>query len=196
MFQPSSKFGPTLEFLRLNIKVTYIDDLLRAADPTSALDWMSLIILLDQLPRNCYRGERARIAYRFFDVLALDIAFRAIAAGIPERPEVRYRHAYRFWFYMPLEHSETLSVVEMVVKEHDIMFGDSRELLSKDTSNMAQDADRLYCREALMKRRDAFGIWEAQLRQVVSDHIATIKKYHRYPHRDLALGRKGAETTT
>jgi uncharacterized protein (DUF924 family) len=34
------------------------------------LDWMSLIILLDQLPRNCYRGDMAGIAYHFFDVLA------------------------------------------------------------------------------------------------------------------------------
>ncbi|KAG7408632.1 hypothetical protein Forpe1208_v012239 [Fusarium oxysporum f. sp. rapae] len=191
-----SKFGPVLEFLSLNVKATHIDDLLRAANPTSALDWMSLIILLDQLPRNCYRGETASIAYRFFDVLALNIAFHAIAAGIPERPEIRYRHAYRFWFYMPLEHSETLKVVEIVVKEHDIMFGDSRELLIKDISDVAQDADSLYCREALIKRRDAFDIWEAQLRQVVNDHIATIRKYHRYPHRDLALGRKIAETAT
>ncbi|KAM5526727.1 DUF924-domain-containing protein [Fusarium oxysporum f. sp. phaseoli] len=190
-----SKFGPVLEFLNLNVKATDIDVLLRAANPTSALDWMSLIILLDQLPRNCYRGDMAGIAYRFFDVLALNIAFRAIEAGIPERPEIRYRHAYRFWFYMPLEHSETLKVVEIVVREHDIMFGDSHELLSKDISDVARDADTLYCREVLIKRRDAFDVWEAQLRQVVSDHIATIRKHHRYPHRDLALGRTKAETT-
>ncbi|KAM0080222.1 hypothetical protein ACKRZS_007628 [Fusarium odoratissimum] len=190
-----SKFGPVLEFLSSNVKATHIDDLLRAANPTSALDWMSLIILLDQLPRNCYRGDMASIAYRFFDVLALNIAFRAIAARIPERPEVRYRHAYRFWFYMPLEHSETLEVVVIVVKEHDIMFGDSRELLSKNSSDVAQDADTEYCRGVLIKRLDAFHIWEAQLRQVVNDHIATIRKHHRYPYRDLALGRKIDETT-
>jgi uncharacterized protein (DUF924 family) len=96
---------------------------------------------------------------------------------------------------MPLEHSENLKVVEIVVKEHDIMFGDSHELLSKDISNVALDADTLYYREVLIKRRDAFDVWEAQLRQAVSDRIATIRKHHRYPHRDLALGRTIAETT-
>ncbi|KAH7182190.1 hypothetical protein DER46DRAFT_621101 [Fusarium sp. MPI-SDFR-AT-0072] len=161
-----SKFGPVLEFLNLNVKTTDTDDLLRATNPRSALDWMSLIILLDQLPRNCYRGDMAGITYRFFDVLALNVAFRAIEA-----------------------------VVEIVVKEHDIMFGDSHGLLSKDITDMARDADTLYCREVLIKRSDAFDVWEAQLRQVVSGHIATIREHHRYPHRDLALGRTIAETT-
>lgn len=63
---------------------------------------LALVVVLDQFPRNMFRGSAAAFAT---DPLARDVARRAIARGfdrmftIPER---------RF-FYMPLMHSEALS---------------------------------------------------------------------------------------
>ncbi|KAM0413597.1 hypothetical protein ACHAPT_013627 [Fusarium lateritium] len=184
-----STFGPVLDFLSSEANKIGVDDILRATNPTSALDWMSLIILLDQIPRNCYRGEKAAIAYRFFDPIVLGLAFRAIADGIPERAEVRYRHAYRFWFYLPLEHSENVKIVEGAVKEHDLMFEDSRQLMDEPVSASPKSPEALYCRKVLIKRRESLDIWEATLRGIVNDHITVLKQHGRYSHRDQALGR-------
>jgi uncharacterized protein (DUF924 family) len=146
---------------------------------------------LDQIPRNCYRGERARVAYHFFDPLVLEIALRAIAAGIPEQTEVRYRHSHRFWFYLPLEHSEKMEVLNMVVKEHDKMFDSSRGLMEKPGN--LQDAETLHCRQVLMKRTEQFGVWETTLRGIVKDHMHLIERFGRYPYRNGALGRESTE---
>ncbi|RSL81526.1 hypothetical protein CDV31_017026 [Fusarium ambrosium] len=182
-------FGPVLDFLSSEPNRIGVDYILNATNPTSALDWMSLIILLDQIPCNCYRGEQAVVAYRFFDPMVLGLAFRAIASGIPERPEVRYRHAYRFWFYLPLEHCENVRILRGVVREHDLMFDDSRQPMGEHVSASLQNPEALYCRDVLIKRRDSLEIWGAALREIVKDHIAVLKENGRYPHRDRALGR-------
>lgn len=68
----------------------------------NADDALALIILLDQVPRNIYRGTPAAFGS---DKQALDLANDAIARGLDERltPERR-------WFlYLPFMHSENLA---------------------------------------------------------------------------------------
>lgn len=62
---------------------------------------LALIILLDQFPRNLYRGSAHAFAT---DPLALSIARRAIAAGMNQEVEPLLRP----FFYLPFEHSEAL----------------------------------------------------------------------------------------
>lgn len=71
-------------------------------------DWMAdadgalaLVLLLDQIPRNIFRGSGHAFAT---DPLALHCATRAIDAGF----DVRVEPALRFFFYLPFEHSEAL----------------------------------------------------------------------------------------
>lgn len=67
-------------------------------EPESAL---ALVIVLDQFPRNMFRGSTRSYAA---DPLARAVAERAIAKGFDQRvamPE-------RTFFYLPFEHSETL----------------------------------------------------------------------------------------
>lgn len=61
--------------------------------------FLAAILLLDQFPRNLFRGEAPAFAT---DGLALDLAKRAIAEGIDRRltPE------QRSFVYMPFQHSE------------------------------------------------------------------------------------------
>lgn len=69
-------------------------------------DWMTdstgalaLVLLLDQIPRNVYRGSAHAWAT---DPLARSFAAQAIDAGFDMATE----NALRIFFYMPFEHSE------------------------------------------------------------------------------------------
>jgi len=63
---------------------------------------LALMILLDQFPRNCFRGTAHMYAT---DPLALDFARRAIDLGHHEAVE----DAVRVFFYLPFMHSEELA---------------------------------------------------------------------------------------
>ncbi len=69
------------------------------ADARGAL---ALVLLLDQFPRNCFRGSAHSYAT---DGLARHYAARAIDAGFDRQIDP----ALRIFFYMPFEHSETLA---------------------------------------------------------------------------------------
>ncbi|RGP72347.1 hypothetical protein FLONG3_6831 [Fusarium longipes] len=108
-------FSPILEAIR-NAGVTSAQELLSIAQPRDSLDWLSLIILLDQIPRNSYRGDKASVCFTYFDPLAVQISLAAIAQGIPDQaPEIRWVFSHRNWFYMPLMHSEDLSAHDQAV---------------------------------------------------------------------------------
>jgi uncharacterized protein (DUF924 family) len=63
---------------------------------------LALTIVLDQFPRNMFRGDAQTYAS---DALARDVAIRAIDRGV----DVRIVPALREFLYLPLEHSEQLS---------------------------------------------------------------------------------------
>jgi uncharacterized protein (DUF924 family) len=75
-------------------------------------DWpggaLALIIVLDQFPRNIFRGSaRCYMA----DPLSREIARRAIARGVDQKIAL----PARIFFYLPFEHSETLADQERSV---------------------------------------------------------------------------------
>ncbi len=70
---------------------------------------LALVILLDQLPRNIFRGKRQAYA---FDGHALAIAEAALLRGHDSRlPPIRKR-----FLYLPFEHSESLPDQRYAVK--------------------------------------------------------------------------------
>jgi uncharacterized protein (DUF924 family) len=62
---------------------------------------LALVIVLDQFPRNMFRGSARSFAA---DPLARDVARRAIAQGFDRRVTMPLRS----FFYLPFEHSEDL----------------------------------------------------------------------------------------
>jgi len=64
---------------------------------------LALIILLDQLPRNLYRGQAQAFAQ---DKKALDLCLK----GMDEQLDLRLQPLERIFFYMPLQHSESKEV--------------------------------------------------------------------------------------
>ncbi|OZI53533.1 DUF924 family protein [Bordetella genomosp. 5] len=63
---------------------------------------LALLILLDQFPRNAFRGTGHMFAT---DGLALAIARRAIQAGNDRKVDIEMRH----FIYLPFEHAEDLA---------------------------------------------------------------------------------------
>lgn len=148
---------------------------------------MSLIILLDQMPRNCYRGMEAAKVTRVFDPLALAVALRARKLGMHRRPEVRSRLGYRLWFFMPMEHAEDLGMQELMVEEQKQR---SQELVALMKGNYdAQDDDGLYCRSILLEKKEDYELCQKALQKAVDEHYDAILKFGRFPYRNLALGR-------
>jgi uncharacterized protein (DUF924 family) len=70
-----------------------------AGDAEGAL---ALVLLLDQIPRNAFRGSAHAFAT---DGLAREVARNAIEAGFDQRVDP----ALRLFFYMPFEHSEDMA---------------------------------------------------------------------------------------
>ncbi|WP_411833274.1 DUF924 family protein [Pseudoxanthomonas mexicana] len=63
---------------------------------------LALVLLLDQYPRNCFRGSAHSYAT---DGLARHYAARAVEAGFDAQVEA----ALKIFFYLPFEHSEDLA---------------------------------------------------------------------------------------
>jgi len=70
---------------------------------------LGLVLLLDQIPRNIYRGSAHAFAT---DLLAQGVAQRAIARGFDAAIEVELRQ----FLYLPLEHAEDLRLQDDCVR--------------------------------------------------------------------------------
>lgn len=85
------------------------------AEPESAL---ALVLLLDQFPRNCFRGTPRVYAT---DAQARAVAGAAIAAGFDLRTDA----PLRLFFYLPYSHSESLADQDRAVELAARLPGDS-----------------------------------------------------------------------
>ena len=83
------------------------------ADAEGAL---ALLVLLDQIPRNVFRGNAHAWAA---DPLARHYASRALDAGFDQQVDADLR----LFFYMPFEHSESLADQERSVALHRTLPG-------------------------------------------------------------------------
>lgn len=70
---------------------------------------LALIIVLDQFPRNLFRGTRAAFAQ---DLRALTQTFDGVEAGADRR----LRPFERAFFYMPMQHSESADIQQRSVE--------------------------------------------------------------------------------
>lgn len=75
---------------------------------------LALLVLLDQYPRNSFRGTPRMFAT---DGLALAVAHAAIDAGHDARGPAELR----VFFYLPLEHAESLEEQRRCVALHEAM---------------------------------------------------------------------------
>ena len=116
-----------------------------AAWETAREGALALVIVLDQFPRNMFRGSARAFEA---DPLALAVARRAIERGFDLQLPVQERS----FFYLPFEHSEAM-------------------------------ADQERCCELFRSTGDAELLKWAEL------HTDIIRRFGRFPHRNVVLGR-------
>jgi uncharacterized protein (DUF924 family) len=132
---------------------------------------LSLVILLDQIPRNIFRTkETLPLVYNHYDPIALSITKSIL--NMDPRPDlhasIRASPAYRQWLYMPLMHSEDIG-------DHN--------LLEKIFEEMEED----------VKGVDGGKEHLEHMRGFEKRHQTIIERFGRYPHRNSALGRKSTD---
>ncbi|KAF5980481.1 hypothetical protein FBULB1_5181 [Fusarium bulbicola] len=182
-----TRFSPVLEAIR-NAGVTSAQELLSVTQPRNSLDWLSLIILLDQIPRNSYRGEESSICFTYFDPLAQQVSLEAIKQGIPDKaPEIRWVFSHRTWFYMPLMHSEDVSAHEKAVAAFEQM---NQDILSLIEGTGGADEYERKAREVVQADPEAAKAVGETSKVFEEKHRVIIKRFGRYPHRNKALGRE------
>lgn len=123
---------------------------------------LTLILLLDQFPRNMYRDTPRAFAY---DPLASQLALAGIASGTDRE----LRAIERVFFYLPLEHSESVALQERCVA-----------LFTALTAGVPE-ADRQTFK----------GYVDYAVR-----HRDVIHRFGRFPHRNHILGRTSTPEET
>jgi uncharacterized protein (DUF924 family) len=116
---------------------------------------MSLILLLDQFPRNIYRGFARQFAG---DEQALALALSGMNSGA----DAALDPVERMFFYMPLQHSETLDVQDEAVAAYRRLHMEAPDALKETFASTLDYAKR---------------------------HRAVIAQFGRFPHRNRLLGR-------
>ena len=118
-------------------------------------DRLALILLTDQFPRSIYRDSARAFA---FDTKALSLACDGIDAGF----DVSLRPLEKVFFYLPLEHSESLADQQRSVRLFQKLFD-----------------------EAGPDQKPTF----AEYLDFAVRHRDIINRFGRFPHRNAALGR-------
>jgi uncharacterized protein (DUF924 family) len=124
-----------------------------AASPKRRL---ALIILFDQVPRNAYRGTAAAFAFDR-EALALTVEGMHIAA------DAALDAIERIFFYLPLEHAESLEAQDAAVAAFDRLVREAPAELREFCANSGAYAHK---------------------------HRELIVKFGRFPHRNAVLNRK------
>ena len=122
------------------------------SEPTGRL---AIIILLDQFSRNIYRGTAQAFAY---DEQATELVLEGLDLGHDQQLIA----AHRIFFYMPLEHSESLSHQKRCLALFERMYKECDPAIA-----------------ATMKSNLAYA----------QQHLDIIERFGRFPHRNAALGR-------
>jgi uncharacterized protein (DUF924 family) len=120
---------------------------------------LAMIVLADQFSRNIYRDTEKAFAQ---DELALALTLQ----GLETRIDLQLGKIHRIFFYMPLEHSENLSVQDRSIEMY-------RELYESAPEDL----------KVTIKGDLDYAIL----------HREVIEKFGRYPHRNVILNRNSTD---
>lgn len=123
---------------------------------------LALILLLDQFPRNAYRDTPNAFA---FDRIALAHCLEGISRG----QDLGLHPVERVFFYLPLEHAESLPVQDESVRRFEALRDEAPEALAAHFENFHAFAER---------------------------HREIILRFDRFPHRNAILGRPSTPAET
>lgn len=112
---------------------------------TDAQGSLALVLLLDQIPRNVFRGSAHAYAT---DPLARSVAERAIGHG----HDMQTDPALRFFYYLPFTHSEALLDQQRAVELHRSLEGPDADKWAVHHHDIIKRFGRFPHRNALLGR--------------------------------------------
>lgn len=123
-----------------------------AASRAELADWerdatgsLALVLLLDQIPRNVFRGSAHAYAT---DPMARAVAERAIGHGHDMQADARLR----FFYYLPFTHSEELLDQQRAVELHQSLEGPDADKWARHHHAIIERFGRFPHRNALLGR--------------------------------------------
>ena len=142
------------------------NDLVALGD--SPQESLTLLLLLDQLPRDYARGSP--FPFTICDPLAVKLAEHFVFKREYDKQQPPYK---RLWYYLPFEHAESLPYQELAIAKFAEACWELREGEWKDF-------------HGLMNEGLEYG-WR---------HYLVIKQFGRFPGRNKTLGRENTEAET
>lgn len=127
---------------------------------------LGLTLLLDQIPRNIFRGNQSLI-YGHYDRIARAVFFALHKHRLDRHKKYYMSPTHRMWFYLPLEHSESLA-------DHHLFSQNMEEMRSDMEARGDQAAVKF------LEMNLSFG----------KRHSDILEKFGRYPYRNPWLGRE------
>jgi uncharacterized protein (DUF924 family) len=127
---------------------------------------LGLTLLLDQIPRNIFRDNQG-VIYKHYDRIARAVFYVIDERRLDRSDQYFASPAHRAWFYMPLEHSESLA-------DHELL---ARNL--KDLNDVLK-----------VRNRDEDLKYLEQVVKFADMHSGILKKFGRYPHRNRWMERE------
>ncbi|GAB7362287.1 hypothetical protein MBLNU230_g2305t1 [Neophaeotheca triangularis] len=161
---------PTTD-VETNITAPLIPEITSAPNPAHTL--LSLIILLDQIPRNTYRSPQTLgLVYTHYDRLAHALVLHPVAQNLltPTHSTSPLTPVEKAWALMPLMHSEHLPSHNLYAQ----LIGDEK---------------------AEAEARGEEG-WKGYLQRslgAAESHRGMVERFGRYPYRNEFVGRVGTE---
>jgi uncharacterized protein (DUF924 family) len=142
----AARFEPLVRSARAGMLNGWVD---------TAQGALALILLTDQLPRNIYRGSP--------DAFASDAAARAVTVdGLERELDRQLKPIERVFFYLPLEHAESMADQDRAVSLYTRLFQEAPTAQVERYRNFLTYALR---------------------------HCRVIERFGRFPHRNKILGR-------
>lgn len=130
---------------------------------------LSMILMLDQMPRNIYRNNQG-VIYSHYDRIARSLSRYALAEKLDRHQVVKDSAAHRWFFYMPFEHSE---------------FVEDQRLIEEMITEVRNEA---------VRRDDKPSINFSNMGlEYAKKHKDIIEQFGRFPYRNKWLGRSSTE---
>lgn len=153
-----------------------ISDLDLSLSSSSTEEILSYILLLDQFPRNAFRGTPKSFSTDYQ-------ALQATKFLIQTQRDLELKHpAERMFCYLPLEHSEDLNDQELAVEKMSSIID-----LCLDDQKSGQSSEGKYT---------AYLEFAKSIVKYAHQHYDIIKKFGRFPHRNVILNRASTEAET
>ena len=163
---PQSSNSSPEKSLSSKIAEPFLAQIFQSQDPAPEETALAMMLLLDQLSRNCFRDNQ-KLIYTHYDRISRSLLSEILDRGLDRHERYRDSPPWCLWYYMALTHSE-------------------------DLEDHKRCMDRLLSVKRRMEQKgdaEAIGYVERNI-GFEQRHNAILEKFGRYPHRNQTLGRE------